>query len=104
MCAQVFRSVESLGWSACHILTQCGSDGEENLVEVTCENKVGWDDAEDSCHNLAHYIHFGAIGSKLEHDNCHSQDVEHVLSKTLELHKEYGTTFHLMSQGLACRS
>ena len=42
VCSQVFGWVESLGQSACHILTQHGCDKER----VVCEDKVGWDDAE----------------------------------------------------------
>ena len=55
MCSPVFRWVESLGWSACHIPTQCGYDEER----VACEDKVGWEDAEDSCHNLCALYMFG---------------------------------------------
>lgn len=48
---------------------------------------MGWDDAEDSWQNsltgFAPYMYLGAAESTLEHDDCHAEDVEYVLSNAL---------------------
>ena len=58
---------------------------------------------EDSCHYLHALYMFGAIGSKLEHDDSNSEDVEYVLSNTPGLHRSYTTTFHKVCQPAEAR-
>lgn len=41
---------------------------------------------------FAHYIRLRATGTRLEHDDCHSNDVEYVLSNTPELHRSSNST------------
>ena len=52
---------------------------------------------------FVHYICLEVIGSNLEHDGCHSEDVEYVLSNTPELHWSYSTTFHKVCQPAGAR-
>ena len=61
--------------------------------------KIKWNETMQRIHGtiIVHYMHFRVIGSELEHDDCHFEDVEYVLSKTPELHSSYSTIFHLMS-------